>query len=305
MRAIELFEAMGNIGDELILESISDGSEYIAPFHTKKKIFRIIAIAAAITALLGVVVYAIYIATMTHREPRTDDAMSYYLNTSNNQKENPKRLDLNFGECALVLHFETQETGPVHAFQFNTIPSDWSWESESGYSLWNRFQLLGHDEWYITWPSYTPEEALRKTGLTETEAKAYSVKGHFYRTDGSDQQVLHITIHDGPGLFGTDLIYGWPKGTATIIREDTWGEYQRLEIIIDREWGEDEHEVNKFLLLFHPTEQYFLSFSAPDEMCSFEDMETLMEEIEVIETDFVYSKKESGMNFSIEGHAFG
>lgn len=58
MSAIELLEAMGNISDGFILESISDDSRHIVSFPAAKKVFRIIAIAAAMVMLLSCTVLA-------------------------------------------------------------------------------------------------------------------------------------------------------------------------------------------------------------------------------------------------------
>ena len=297
-----LMDAMEGIYEEdlLLVErflGLSDQGSYRR--RSLRNVWKTVLIAAILTLLLAACGYTVYRATMAYREPKPDDAMRYYLNIP----ESAKHLDLNHGTCALALHFETLETGAAHAFQFNTIPSDLSWVPT--YSLWDLFQscALGKESFQRT--SCTPEEALQEAGLTEQEAKAIYRNGSFCAASSPAQQGLHITIYDGPQLFGTDLIFGWPRGTAAVIREDTWGEYQLLEVVIDREWGEDNHEIIKHLLLFHPIEQYLLSLSAPDETYSFEALEALAGEIEVIGTNFSYSQKDGGTNWSIADHGVG
>ena len=69
--------------------------------------------------------------------------------------------------------------------------------------------------------------------------------------------------------------------------------------------GEDNHEVDKYLLLFHPVEQYLIYFSTPDETVSFTEMEALAEELEVIKTGFRYSLEKSATNWSIADYGAG
>ena len=138
------------------------------------------------------------------------------------------------------------------------------------------------------------EEALEQSGLTEDEAKDASRVGTYTWKDGNERKAVNILLKDG-----------WPKGTSKIVREDTWGDYQRLEVIITREMGEDNHEVDKYLLLFHPVEQYLLYLSAPDETVSFAEMEALAEEVEVFKTDFIYSLGRNTTNWAIADYGVG
>lgn len=301
-----LMDAMEGVYEEDLLLvqgflGLSDQGSYRR--RSVRNVWRTVLIAAILTLLLAACGYTVYRATMAYREPKPDDAMRYYLDVSDGRDDSARYLELNHGTCALALHFETEETGTAYVFRFHSLSSDLRWEPT--YSLRDFFRSCGDGKEYIPGPSCSPKEAMQKMGLTETETGMLYKKGACCRTNGSDRQSLHIAIYDGPQLFGTDLIFGWPKGSAAIIREDTWGEYQLLEVSIDREWGENNHEINKHLFLFHPLGQYLLALSAPDELYSFEDLEAVAEEIEVVETDFSYSVKDSRTNWSIADYGNG
>ena len=147
------------------------------------------------------------------------------------------------------------------------------------------------------------EESVNDTFL-ETWKAMYRNAG-FVRADDLDGEEIRVVIYDSPQLAKADLILGWPEGTAQLVCEDTWMEYQRLEVIVDRQWDSGRHDVNKHMFLFHPTEQYLLSFSARDESFSFEDLRQVAERLEPISLDFEYELRRDNVNFSIADHGSG
>lgn len=305
LNSYTLLEAMNGIHEKQItmaLDFLGYGNEEQPRRH--HSVWRTVLIAAALSLLLASVAYAIYLATMAHRELRPEDENSYYFNGEEGSGNEGIHLNLNFGDCAVALHFDTEERGAAHVFRWkNESFSDLQWTQTA--SLYDFFKNLSYDPDYFLWPSCTIEEALQQSGLTEEEAKTVNVGGRFVGRNGTDRQHLNVSLLDGPQLFESDQILGWPKGTAEIIREDTWGGYQRLEIVITREFGEGGREIDKHLFLFHPEEQYLLSISAPDEMVTFDEMEAIAEEIEVIETGFSYSLKKGVMNWAVADYGAG
>ena len=146
------------------------------------------------------------------------------------------------------------------------------------------------------------EQSLRQAGMTEEEAANWDRQTEF-RKDGN--LTLLVQLYDGPRLHGTDLIFGWPKGQATMIRDDQWMEYHRLEVVIDTLWNDAQHDSVKYLLLFHPTEQYLLLLAASDEQFSFDRLEQEAEKLNVINTGVSYSLNHSGSNWTVVGFASG
>ena len=302
-----MLDAMDGIREEQLLLAkdflgIPDYAEQKR--RSPRRVLATVLIAAILTLLLAACGYAVYRATMAHRELQPDDENSYFFNGEAGTPNDGIHLELNFGESALALSFDTEEIGTAHGFRWkNAEPTKLRWAQ--GESLFEFFQIFSDDPTFFVYPSCTKEEALRQSGLTEEEARALSRSGSCNLDENVEFCYLRIHLVDGPQLYKTDQILGWPKGTAEIVREDTWGEYQRLEVIITREMGEDGHEVDKHLFLFHPVEQYLLTFSAPDGAVSFEEMEALAEKLEVVKTGFSYSLEKSEMNWSVADYGAG
>ena len=143
------------------------------------------------------------------------------------------------------------------------------------------------------------------SGLTEAEARALYRSAYFVHGDEPECEGIILRLYDSPQISQADLILGWPEGTATIVLEDTWKEYDRLEVIIDRVLGDGGHDVHKHLFLFHPTEQYLIQLSAPDGDFSFEDMESVADSIRMTALDFEYDLKNGRINFSVADYGHG
>ena len=301
-----LLSAMGGIREKHVLDTMNyfDLMGEKPNHRSIRKIWGTVLIAAILMLLLAACGYAVYRATMAHRELNPKDAMNYYYNGPVGPDSHEVHLELNHGTCALAVQFDTEAVGAAHAFRLkgsSLHPEGWAQRS----SLFDLLQILSYDPDFFEQPDCTMEEALEQSGLTEDEAKDVSRVGTYTWEDGNEHKAVNILLKDGPQLFETDQIFGWPKGTSEIVREDTWGDYQRLEVIITREMGEDNHEVDKYLLLFHPVEQYLLYLSAPDETVSFAEMEALAEEVEVFKTDFIYSLGRNTTNWEIADYGVG
>ena len=297
-----LFDCIGFIDDSIVLET-ADVIETKKSKRGHKKLISLVLIAAMLSILLAACGYAVYRASMNHRKLSPDDAMNYYLKRT---MQDDEYLQLNHGDCALALHFDTEKSGLAHAFTVEYKGnSDFFFTGYTGTnSVWVFFHIFSQDD-YVKSPHCSPEEALKKSGLTNEDAKAMYRNAGFVRADDLDGEEIRVVIYDSPQLAKADLILGWPEGTAQLVCEDTWMEYQRLEVIVDRQWDSGRHDVNKHMFLFHPTEQYLLSFSARDESFSFEDLRQVAERLEPISLDFEYELRRDNVNFSIADHGSG
>ena len=310
-----LLHAMSGIDAGFILE----GAAFLENSKERKayvihRRWRVALIAALLALLLAACGLAVYRATMQHRAPHPEDEMRYYLNGTHGPGGEPMHLELNFGECAMVQHFETEEKGTAHAFRLRpgAAPEEWLWGGSTLKSFLNGFspesaEFLAS----LPEPKTLPEDlilpleqSLREAGVTEEEAEEWYTNLTWQGEEREDTPKMIITLQNGPNLCGIDLIYGWPKGEATVVREEEYGEYQLLETQIDIDWG-DYHQKLNYLFLFHPTKQYLLTISAESDTLSFSQMEEIADSIEILDTGFSYYRPPSDMNWSNVCFAFG
>ena len=149
------------------------------------------------------------------------------------------------------------------------------------------------------------EQCLREAGMTEAEAEDWYC-ALIYSTDpAAERPAVRIDVLDGPRLHGVDLILGWPEGKATVVKEETRGDVQILETLIEVPTKTGEPQKTLFLFRFDAKRQVLLSVAGADELLDFPALEAIAEHIELRETGFVYSLKHSGQNWSIFGLAFG
>ena len=90
-----------------------------------------------------------------------------------------------------------------------------------------------------------------------------------------------------------------------MIKEETQGDVQILETLIEVPMKNGETERNLFLFRFDTKRQVLLSIAGADEVLDFTTLEAIAEHIELRETDFVYSLDRSGQNWSIWSLAYG
>jgi len=300
-----LFSTLGAIDDGIIM-AVADVVELRSRKKGKvpyKKIIRIVLVAAMLAVLLAACGYAVYHATMSYREPEPSDAMTYFINQ---KVEGNEHIEVNHGDCALALHFDTKESGLAHAFYYDekAVPGLVCKGFTGTNSVWEFFQIFS-DKNFVKTPNFDKEKALKKTGLTQTEAQTMYRSAAFAHASEPGGEIIRVTLYDSPQLSQVDLILGWPEGTATVVREDNWGEYHRLEVLIYESRDDGEHMAHKYMFLFHPTEQYLIALSARDQDFTFEDMELVAGSLELISLDLKYDLVNGRVNFSIADHGNG
>ena len=129
--ALFLLRAMDGIGDrELLLTRDFLELDEQSRHRSGRKLWRTVLIAAILALLLAACGYAVYHATMSHRELHRSDENSYYLDIENNGPEGGYHLELNHGTCAMALHFDTEGTGCLYGFRITEdAPIDPAWSS--------------------------------------------------------------------------------------------------------------------------------------------------------------------------------
>ncbi len=106
-------------------------------------------------------------------------------------------------------------------------------------------------------------------------------------------------------LYRHDLVLGWLGGEATVVKEDVFGPYQRLEVEVS-DCEKDPQLPLRCLFLFEPEEQYLIAMIADPDFFSYEEMEAIGEGIEVRTTALpVKADPDPGMNWSVLGLARG
>ena len=214
-------------------------------------------------------------------------------------------MELNFGECAMALHFDTEETGYAHAFRLKEgapIPEEWIGGGSSMLRFFESYRPGGFKEPEQQRPL---DQCLREAGMTEEEAESWENSRTYSPGTTAQRPALCIDVLDGAYLNGVDLIMGWPKGEATVVKEETRGDIQLLEALITVQIREGEWDRQNYLLRFDTRQQVLLVLAAGEESMSFARMEELLDYIELRETGFRYAYDHSGQNFSVLSLAYG
>ena len=308
MNAYTLLHAMSGIREDYVLEArdfLGYGEGKAEASHGRRRLWTTLLVAAVLALLLAACGYAVYLAAMSYRELQPEDEKRYYFNGAEGSPNEGLHMDLNHGDCALAVHFDTEEPGYYTAFRLD--PSlvdreDW----EPGHlPLSETLKTFSDKRYYPADQVRGYEQALREAGLTREEAETWDYRFSLHEKEGKRRLILMIELMDAPELHGTDLIFGWPKGTAEILRDERRGDCQLLEFRVDAEWKDGGHSYTKHLLLFYPEGQYLLMLHAADDAFSFEELEALAEGITVKQTGLRYSIGEKPMNWSICGLAEG
>lgn len=304
--ALFLLRAMDGIGDrELLLtrDFLELGEQ--SRRRSGRKLWRTVLIAALLALLLAACGYAVYHATMSHRELHRSDENSYYLDIENNGPEGGYHLELNHGTCAMALHFDTEETGCLYGFRITEdAPIDPAWRS-GGTTLKTLFRTYEPGGPRPAEQQRSLEQCLQDAGLTEAEAENCYCSMTFSDEALFERPAMRIEVLDGPRLHGIDLILGWPEGEATVVREETQGELQILEVLIETPRKDGGTEKTLFFFRFDTRRQVLLSVAGAGELLDFPTLEAIAACIELYETDFVYSLDHSGQNFSVHSLAYG
>ena len=303
-----LLDAMNGIHEEqlMLTKDFLNLSDYTHQTRrSPRKVWVTALIAAILALLLAACGYAVYRATMAHRELHQEDEKVYFFDGDEGTLNEGLHMDLNFGTCAMALHFDTEETGHVYGFRMTEgAPVDpaWSCGGTTLKELFVTYQPGGGRPEELQRPL---EQCLRDAGMTEAESEEWYYSLTFSSDTGLLRPAMRIDVLDGPRLHGIDLILGWPEGKATVIKEETQGDVQILETLIEVPMKNGETERNLFLFRFDTKRQVLLSIAGADEVLDFPTLEAIAEHIELRETDFVYSLDRSGQNWSIWSLAYG
>lgn len=303
-----LLDAMDGIHEEqlMLTKDFLNLSDYTHQTRrSPRKVWVTALIAAILALLLAACGYAVYRATMAHRELKPEDEKVYFFDGDEGTPNEGLHMDLNFGTCAMALHFDTEETGHLYGLRMTDgapIDSTWSYGGTSLKVIFETFKPGGDQPKEQQRPF---EQCLRDAGMTETESEEWFSSLTFSSNTGLLRPAMCIEVLDGAKLHGLDLILGWPEGKATVIKEETQGDVQILETLIEVPMKNGETERNLFLFRFDTKRQVLLSIAGADELLDFPTLEAIAEHIELRETDFVYSLDRSGQNWSIWSLAYG
>ena len=281
LNAMLLLRAMDGVSQDALLRA----GEFLgweqekghSPSH--RKLWRTVLAAALLALLLAACGYVVYRAAMSHRDPDPGDEKGYFFNGLEGTRNEGLHLELNFGECAMALHFDTEETGCAHAFRLKEgapIPETWIGGGSSMLRFFKSYEPGGFKEPEQQRPL---DQCLREAGMTEEEAEHWEHSRTYSSGTTAQRPALRIEVLDGAYLHGVDLILGWPKGEATVVKEETRGDIQLLEALIRVETGDGEWDRQNYLLRFDTRQQVLLVLAAGEESMSFAQLEELLESI--------------------------
>ena len=307
VKAMFLLRAMDGIEEEALLRAGDflgwEREKRYAP--NRRRLWRTVLAAALLALLLAACGYAVYRAAMSHRDLDPGDDKEYFFNGLDGSPNEGLHMELNFGECAMALHFDTEETGCAHAFRLKEgapIPEEWIGGGSSMLRFFESYRPGGFKEPEQQRPL---DQCLREAGMTEEEAERWEHSRTYSPGTTAQRPALRIEVLDGAYLHGVDLILGWPKGEATVVKEETSGDIQLLEVLITVQIRDGEQDRQNYLLRFDTRQQVLLVLAAGEESMSFAQLEELLDSIELRETGFRYAYDHSGQNFSVLSLAYG
>ena len=307
LNAMLLLRAMDGIEEEALLRAWDflgwEREKRYAP--NRRRLWRTVLAAALLALLLAACGYAVYRAAMSHRDLDPGDDKEYFFNGLDGSPNEGLHMELNFGECAMALHFDTEETGCAHAFRLKEgapIPEEWIGGGSSMLRFFESYRPGGFKEPEQQRPL---DQCLREAGMTEEEAESWEHSRTYSPGTTAQRPALRIEVLDGAYLHGVDLILGWPKGEATVVKEESSGDIQLLEVLITVQIRDGEWDRQNYLLRFDTRQQVLLVLAAGEESMSFAQLEELLDSIELRETGFRYAYDHSGQNFSVQALAYG
>ena len=307
LNAMLLLRAMDGVGEDALLRAGDflgwEQEKRIAP--KRRKFWRTVLAAALLALLLAACGYAVYRAAMSHRDLDPGDEKGYFFNGLDGSPNEGLHLELNFGDCAMALHFDTEETGCAHAFRLKEgapIPDTWIGGGSSMLRFFESYRPGGFKEPEQQRPL---EQCLREAGMTAEEAERWEHSHTYSPGTWAERPALRIEVLDGADLHGVDLIVGWPKGEAVVVKEENRGDIQLLETLVTLEIGNGGQDRQNYLFRFDTRQQALLVLAAGEKSMSFAQMEELLDYIELRETGFRYAYDHSGQNFSVLSLAYG
>ena len=308
MNAYALLHAMSGIREDYVLEArdfLGCGAEKAETGRARRRLWTALLVAVVLALLLAACGYAVYVAAMSYRELRPEDEKIYFFDGEEGTPNEGLHMDLNFGTCAMALHFDTEETDRLYGFRIKDgAPLDPGWRS-GGTTLKELFETYEPGGSRPEAQQRPLDQCLRDAGMTEAEAEDWYCSLVFSSDLAPQRPAMRIEVLDGPRLHGIDLILGWPEGEARVVKEDQQGDIQILETIIEVPMKEGGTEKTLFLFRFDTRRQVLLSIAGAEELLDFPTLEAIAEHIELMETDFVYICDHSGQNWSVHALAYG
>ena len=307
LNAMLLLRAMDGIDEQALLRAgdFLGWEQEKRRASNRRRLWRTVLAAALLALLLAACGYAVYRAAMSHRNLDPKDGKEYFFNGLDGSLNEGLHLELNFGDCAMALHFDTEETGYAHAFRLKEgapIPENWIGGGSSMLRFFESYRPGGFKEKEQQRPL---EQCLREAGMTAEEAESWERSRTYSPGTTAQRPALRIEVLDGAYLHGVDLILGWPRGEAAVVKEETRGDIQLLEVLITVQIRDGEWDRQNYLLRFDTRQQILLVLAAGEESMSFAQLEELLAYIELRETGFRYAYDHSGQNFSVLAIAYG
>lgn len=309
MRREDLLEAL-NDADDRYVEAMMRTMNAPESARRARPVLRTVLLAAALSLLLGATAFAAYRGSMAHRAPSPTDAPKYYITDAG--ESGNETLQLNWGDAAMLLHFDTAAEGLRHAFRFTWTPEGMESPNEHGIVPYLPDPNIPRE---ITinsiedvervrsmQPVLEPDtEKLAELGLTLEEAESLRRTAECWR-DGHFS--LRVDLMDVDMLYNHDLVLGWLGGEATVIKEERLDAYQLLEVEVSP--CERDPQALRCLFLFEPEEQYLIVMLADPARFSYEELEGIAAGMEVRTTALtVRADPEAGTNWSMLGLGHG
>ena len=306
--------AMNEIDDshlESAREMLGYGAGVPGRRPMKKRIITF-ALAAALILGLGAAADAVYRAEMTARIPE-EGTTEYHVLVHSDPAAPPELLHVNFDRTKFALDFDVPAAGRFPVMRAKDLPGeDGSWWKMSFYEMLETAQYFG-----LPWemkqtdpppaeiaPNREPTELLAEAGMDAEAAKSWYT-GYLYQDKEKDSENrLRIDLYGGYKLHGQEIILGAfsPEGTEIReIREDIFGEYQLVEVQVQKPDG----ETDRHLFLFHPEKYWLLQISGTGRCYDFPDLEQIAQNVEIIETDLYVDSYEDQVNFILADLAVG
>lgn len=297
MKREDLMDAMNDARDDYIEDMMQTMRE---PAKTRRvrPVLRTVLLAAALSLLLGATAYAAFRGTMGHRAPSPTDAPGYYLTDAGESGD--ETLEFNWGNAAMLLHFEAADEGVRHLFRLGALPEGVTAAGHNAVPL----RIVEEPDRDPQFPPKTEvdEEKLKEMGLTLEEAEKWKLRAEECWRDG--EFAMRIDLMDVDILTNHDLVLGWLGGEASVVKEDAFGPYQRLEVEVSA--CEKDPQPLRCLFLFEPEEQYLIAMIADPAFFSMEELESIGAGIEVRPTAIkVCADIYNSTNWSVLGLARG
>ena len=207
MNAYTLLHAMSGVRAEFVLEArdfLGYGAEKAETGRAGRRLWPALLAAAILALLLAACGYAVYIASMSYREPQPEDEKQYYYDGAEGSPNEGLHMDLNHGDCALAVHFDTEEPGYYYAFRLDPSLADREDWVPLHLPLSETLKTFSDKRYYPADQVRSYEQALREAGLTREEAETWDYQLSIHEKEGERRLILMIEIADAPELHGGD-----------------------------------------------------------------------------------------------------